>query len=52
MSNKRVMHYWTGYGTLCSLNNSVAQLPSHTDDRAKVTCRYCLELIRLNRKKP
>jgi hypothetical protein len=42
------MHYWTGRGTLCSLDNSVSQKPTHTNDRCAVTCRYCAYLLSLS----
>lgn len=42
------IHYWTGRGTLCSLDNSVEQKPAHTQDKAAVTCPYCQYQIDLN----
>jgi hypothetical protein len=43
-----VIHYWTGHGTLCSLDNSVTQKANHTADECAVTCRYCLYMIDIN----
>lgn len=41
------MHYWTGRGTLCSLDNSTTQKPTHTNHRERVTCKWCLGLFAL-----
>ncbi len=40
-------HLWTGRGTLCSLDNSVDQKPNHVEDRAAVTCPYCLTQLEM-----
>ena len=47
---KARVHYWTGYGTLCSLDNSRTQQPNHTPDHAKVTCGFCHHLMIINRR--
>ena len=46
-----VLHYWTGRGTLCSLDNSRKQKPNHVTDWAAVTCKYCRFQHDLNAKK-
>lgn len=48
MSSSKHIHYWTGRGTLCSLENSTQQKPNHTSDRAMVTCWYCRNMLALN----
>jgi hypothetical protein len=40
-------HYQTGRGTLCSLDND-ASVRTPTADRSAVSCRHCLELMRIN----
>lgn len=47
MEAKTATHYWTGRGTLCSLDNNVRQQPNHTPYKADVTCRYCLYQLSL-----
>jgi len=47
---KKPVHYWTGRGTLCSLDNNVRQQPNHSSDKASVDCPYCLYQIELNRR--
>lgn len=44
------IHYWTGRGTLCSLDNAVEQKPTHSVRHNEVTCRYCLYQIQLKDK--
>lgn len=36
-----VIHYWTGRGILCSLENNTVQQENHTTDKGLVTCDYC-----------
>lgn len=38
------VHYQTGRGTLCSLDND-ASVRVPTEDRASVTCSYCLRAM-------
>lgn len=47
-SPSRAIHYWTGRGTLCSLDNSVTMKDTHSSRREDVTCRYCLNQLSLN----
>jgi hypothetical protein len=49
MSTPKAVHYQTGRGTLCSLDND-ASIRTPTDDRSIVTCPYCLNLMKLNEK--
>lgn len=42
-----MIHYWTGRGTLCSLDNNVTQQRNHTSSKPDVTCRYCRYLFSL-----
>ncbi len=42
------LHYWTGRGTLCSLDNSTKQKSNHVVHWPAVTCKYCIEQKRLN----
>lgn len=44
------LHYWTGRGTLCSLDNSRKQKPNHVTEKSAVTCKYCLYQIELNKR--
>lgn len=44
------VHYWTGRGTLCSLDNNVIQQSNHSTDIGSVTCPYCHYQIELNRR--
>jgi hypothetical protein len=46
-----MLHYWTGRGTLCSLDNSRKPKPNHVTDWAAVNCKYCLYTRDLNAKK-
>lgn len=39
------VHYWTGSGTLCSLDNSREPKVNHTEFREAVTCKWCLGLL-------
>lgn len=41
------VHYQTGRGTLCSLDNDAA-VRTPTPEASAVTCVYCLELLRIN----
>ena len=43
-------HYWTGRGTLCSLDNSVIKQRNHTSELSIVDCNYCINLIRITQK--
>lgn len=45
------LHYWTGRGTLCSLDNSRKQKPNHVFDWSAVTCKYCLGQKAINDRK-
>ena len=45
------MHYWTGRGTLCSLDNSTKRKLTHTDHWPSVTCKYCNHIRAVNAKK-
>jgi hypothetical protein len=49
MTDTAKVHYWTGRGTLCSLDNSVQQKKTHSSNKEEVTCQYCLFQINLNR---
>lgn len=45
----RPIHYQTGRGTLCSLDNDASiRTPTGDNALAAVNCPYCRELIRLN----
>lgn len=44
------VHKWTGYGTLCSLDNSREQDHRSTTDDTKVTCAYCHHLMIIERR--
>lgn len=51
-SGTKPIHYWTGRGTLCSLDNSVEQKPNHSTDKEAVTCQYCTFQMALNATAP
>lgn len=42
-----IVHYQTGRGTFCSLDND-ASIRTPTEDKATVTCPHCLKLLALN----
>lgn len=42
----KTTHYQTGKGTLCSLDNDAA-IRTHTEDKATVTCGYCINLLEM-----
>jgi hypothetical protein len=51
MKARTSTHYWTGRGTLCSLDNSAKQKANHVTHWPAVNCRYCLYQHELNVKK-
>jgi hypothetical protein len=42
----KTVHYQTGRGTLCSLDNDAA-IRTHTEDKSTVTCPHCIKLLSL-----
>jgi hypothetical protein len=42
------VHYWTGHGSLCSLDQQTRPRGFVMSDRAAITCRYCLYLLSLS----
>jgi hypothetical protein len=40
-------HYWTGHGSLCSLDQQTRPRGFVMAESAAVTCRYCLYLLAL-----